>query len=131
MTQAITLLVSSGGGPVECRQAVAHILRTISQEAQVCGIDIDIAKEPAQKGPKSALVRLHAEGALELAGKWIGTIQWICKSKFRPGHKRQNWFIGIFELSEVVQSKKIIIDDIRFDTFRAGGPGGQHQKHNR
>lgn len=127
MTQAITLLVSSGGGPVECRQAIAHVLRTLSREAQTFGIDVDIAKDSAPNGPKSAIVRLHSEGVRELADRWIGTIKWTCKSQIRKGHKRQNWFVGVFELPEIAQSTKINSDNIRFETFRAGGPGGQHQ----
>lgn len=127
MTQAITLLISSGGGPVECRQAVTHILCTLQKEAQSYGVDIDINMETTSKGPKSAIVRLHSTGARELADRWIGTIQWTCKSKFRPGHKRQNWFAGVFELPSVMLAKKIDAGAIRFETFRAGGPGGQHQ----
>ncbi len=127
MTKAITLLVSSGGGPVECRQAVAHILRAMSREAQTSGVDIDVASEAAPNGPKSAIVRLHADGARELAGRWLGTIQWICKSQIRKSHKRQNWFVGIFELPDVEQVEKYDIDAVQFETFRAGGPGGQHQ----
>ena len=127
MTRAVTLLVSSGSGPVECRQVVAHVLRALTREAQTYGADVDIARQPAPRGPKSAIVRLHSSGARELAGKWLGTIQWTCKSSLRPGHKRQNWFVGIFELPNAAKGKKINADAFHFETFRAGGPGGQHQ----
>lgn len=127
MKNSITILISSGNGPGECRQAVAHVLRQLSKEAQSAGLVIDVAEEHALHGPKSVIVRLHSEGARELADNWIGTIQWSCKSKLRPGHRRQNWFSGVFELPEPVPNIQLSIDDIRFETFRAGGPGGQHQ----
>lgn len=54
----------------------------------------------------------------------LGTIEWICESQLRKGHKRKNWFINISEIPEV-----IIIDtntkDIKIDTFRSSGKGGQ------
>ena len=37
MSDTITLLVSSGGGPEECRRAVAHILRRMVKEAKLMG----------------------------------------------------------------------------------------------
>ncbi|WP_245283928.1 peptide chain release factor-like protein [Bradyrhizobium sp. Cp5.3] len=40
---------------------------------------------------------------------------------------RKNWFIGVFELAAGEVAATHAATDIRFDSFRAGGPGGQHQ----
>lgn len=54
----------------------------------------------------------------------IGTIEWICNSPIRKGHKRKNWFITLSEIPEVE-----IIDantkDIKIEVFRSSGNGGQ------
>lgn len=125
MRDHVTLLVTSGNGPGECSLAVAHILVRMRKEAETMGADLDISEVPAKHGVKSAVVTLHGPCADHFAQAWCGTIRWICKSPLRPGYKRQNWFAGVFRLP--VMKATAATGDVRFDTFRAGGPGGQHQ----
>ncbi|WP_170346911.1 peptide chain release factor-like protein, partial [Ruegeria atlantica] len=76
--------------------------------------------------PMGADVR-HSD-AEAFAKKWRGTIRWRAQSNLRPTHKRANWFIGVFDLPAPVQTpERIQASDVTFATFRAGGPGGQHQ----
>ena len=56
---------------------------------------------------------------------WIGTIQWIGTSTFRKYNKRKNWFIGIYEI-DPVQLISIDEREIKFQTMRSTGPGGQN-----
>ncbi len=123
---SVTLLLTSGDGPGECQQAVAHTIARLTGEADANGIDSDISETPGRDGPRSAIIQLHGGAAEALARRWIGTIKWSAKSRLRPGHKRQNWFIGVFRLPDPVAGGGPA-DDIRFESFRAGGPGGQHQ----
>lgn len=46
-------------------------------------------------------------------------------SPYRIYHKRKNWFVGVqtFTLSE---SQEVTETEIRYETLRASGPGGQH-----
>ena len=117
------LLVSSGRGPAECRIAVRHILDRMRQEYP----ELSVAEQSDKNGPASAIVTLRGEGASAYSARWLGTIQWTCKSPVRPKHKRQNWFVGVFALSDVPDSVALDPAEVRFETFRAGGPGGQHQ----
>jgi len=117
------LLVSSGQGPAECRIAVRHVLAQMARE----WADLDVVEQGDKHGPASAIVTLCGSGADAFTRKWLGTIQWTCKSPVRPKHKRQNWFVGVFALPEISEHESVTLADIRFDTFRAGGPGGQHQ----
>lgn len=55
-----------------------------------------------------------------------GTVQWIAKSSLRPTHKRKNWFIDLTLFTPPKESD-LDLSEIRIDTMRAGGPGGQHQ----
>ena len=126
MTNAVTLLVTSGNGPEECCQAVAHVLGRMRIEAEAMGADLDVGETLSKHGVKSALVVVHGPLAVRFADSWGGTIRWTCKSDLRKGHKRQNWFAGVSRLPDVTRARGNA-GDIRFETFRAGGPGGQHQ----
>ena len=71
---------------------------------------------------------IHGDAAARFARPWIGAIQWVAQSPLRPHHKRKNWFIGVFELPALPDAPKALtVQDVRFEAFRAGGPGGQHQ----
>ena len=128
--QKIRLLVSSGGGPEECRMAVSHILRLMEKEANALGVCCELALpgEDRRYGPSSAVALLSGERAREVAGRWLGTIQWTCRSRLRRHHKRQNWFVGIFETHPVNDvDAELDETELKYEKFRAGGPGGQHQ----
>ena len=60
MSERASLLVSSGDGPGECRQAVVHLLVWLTEESERRGLDIDIAEREASHGPSSAVVVLTA-----------------------------------------------------------------------
>ncbi|WP_298959994.1 peptide chain release factor H [uncultured Roseibium sp.] len=124
------LLVTSGDGPRECRRAVTHILRRIEMEAKKAGIRFraELADETNNKDPSSALVTLTGAGSGTLSMSWTGTVQWTCKSPFRPHHKRQNWFIGVFAVGTATRPvPDLEASALKTETFRSGGPGGQHQ----
>jgi peptide chain release factor len=128
----IRLLFTSGRGPAECRIAVAHALRRVAAEAEAMDCDCAIAEEdhPDGHGPPSAVVVLDGHAACELAQRrTAGSVLWVNKSHLRPGHARKNWFIGVFALPETEANGVAALAhaDIRFESFRAGGPGGQHQ----
>lgn len=125
--ETASLLVSSGNGPGECRQAVANVLARISDEAQAAGIAVDIAERAARDGPSSAVLILRGRGAEVLRAAWLGAIQWRCQSNLRPRHKRKNWFVQVFALPSVDVSVRINPDTVEMRAIRAGGPGGQHQ----
>lgn len=124
------LLVTSGDGPRECRRAVGLVLRRIEKEAAQKGLRFDAAiADGGQPGdPASALVTLTGAEAERLAKAWSGTIQWTCKSPFRPHHRRQNWFVGVYPVTGF-QAEDVVFtpQELRIETFRSGGPGGQHQ----
>jgi peptide chain release factor len=124
------LLFTSGRGPAECRAALAGILGVFRREAEAAGLDADIAETsaPDDWGPPSAIAVLHGPGADGFVRSWTGSIQWIAQSPVRPHHKRKNWFIGVFALPpEPAVAGDLSAADVRYEAFRAGGPGGQHQ----
>ena len=126
----IRLLLTSGRGPAECRMALAKTLAALSAEMATAGLDFDCVEgqNPDGHGPASAVVVIHGPLAGDAARPWIGSIQWVAPSPLRPQHKRKNWFIGVFELPKPpVVLRPLAPHEVRFEAFRAGGPGGQHQ----
>ncbi|WP_299284910.1 peptide chain release factor H [uncultured Tateyamaria sp.] len=128
MSTEICLLITSGNGPGECHQAVVGVLRRLQQEADFAGLELDVSATPARHGLKSAVILLHGAEARAFADRWQGTIRWRAKSTLRPHHKRINWFVGVSELvQQANQAMAIGRHEVTFESFRAGGPGGQHQ----
>jgi peptide chain release factor len=126
----IRLLFTSGRGPAECRIALRHALVQLALEAEAAGVDCDIAEGPSpdRHGPGSAVVLIAGEAAAALAKRWTGSVLWVAKSPVRPLHKRKNWFIGVLDAGLPPSAPAPVrAADVRFETFRAGGPGGQHQ----
>lgn len=110
--------ISSGQGPVECELGVALLLRALQKEFP----DIEILSEHTGKEKgcyRSILFSTEADlSFLE------GSVQWICKSPYRPHHQRKNWFMDVSVVPEV---KNVTIEgEIRSETFHSGGKGGQN-----
>lgn len=86
-----------------------------------------IEAEPAEHGTlRSVLISVSGDEHLEaFANSWRGTVQWIARSQFRPECKRKNWFVGV-EVFEPVEASTFKPQDVRWETMRASGPGGQH-----
>ena len=111
--------ISSGSGPVECELAVARFLAWLLDNYK----DTEVIESARGYGPntlKSASIKTEAD-----LSEFIGTIQWTCKSPFRPNHKRKNWFIS-FESFEENAIEDFDESKIVFQTMRAGGHGGQN-----
>ena len=53
-----------------------------------------------------------------------GSVLWICKSPYRPKHKRKNWYIDVSILEQIPRPAQDM--KLRFETFRSGGKGGQN-----
>lgn len=118
------LQLSAAQGPAECCLAVVKALTRLQQEAKQMQVKLEIVEQnPAFKGLHSVLLTLEGARADELAKAWHGTIQWICTSPYRPGHKRKNWFIGATHFAPLIQQEA---NEIVFETMRASGSGGQH-----
>jgi peptide chain release factor len=109
---------------------VAQLLPILCGQAQQAGLVAELIDAVPGQEPdtlRSAMVALAGADAalLALADSWVGSVQWVGKSPFRPHHKRQNWFVGVerFAVPQVPQWSE---RELEFHTLRASGPGGQH-----
>ncbi|BAO75733.1 peptide chain release factor H [Winogradskyella sp. PG-2] len=120
--------ITAGRGPAECCWVVSQVLKRFIEAVKYNGIDYKILQK--EKGIEnrtlqSVTVQLKGKNLGVILSQWIGTIQWIGVSTFRPHHKRKNWFIGLYEI-EKNQEFKIDEKDISYQATRSSGPGGQH-----
>lgn len=122
----ILLQLSAAQGPAECCLAVAKAFERLCLEAAQAGVEVEVLEEVAGERPRtwrSLLLGLRGIAAEALAEHWCGGIQWICTSPYRARHARKNWFIGAERFAAPPASLE---GEIRFETLRSSGPGGQH-----
>ncbi len=111
--------ISSGNGPVECDLAVAKFLAWLLRNYQEIEL-IQSSAGYAQATLKSAYLKTDSD-----LSAFCGSVRWICKSPYRPNHKRKNWFIS-FRKFEEQELDDFDESQIVFQTMRAGGHGGQN-----
>ena len=99
--------LSSGQGPSECELAVLKLYEALKKEYP--DIEFLSAHEAREKGCYTSIIFTTERDLSDLEG----SIQWICRSPFRPNHKRKNWFVDV---SIIPEMENICKDqDIRFE----------------
>lgn len=110
--------ISSGQGPEECELAVGLLFEELRREETE--ISLISSVKGRKRGGFSSIVFETREDLSELEG----SVLWVCKSPYRPEHKRKNWYVDVSLLEEV---PRVTTDmQVRFETFRCGGKGGQN-----
>lgn len=120
------LQISSGQGPGECRLFVSLLAVFLRREALDSGLECELLEKPDKHGNASLLLWIRGETADSFARRWIGTMQWIQPSPIRLHHPRKNWFAGITEVKITDEKERLRESEIRVETRRASGHGGQH-----
>lgn len=120
------LFFSAGMGPDECTLAVAKAVKQFINEASKLSVKIEIVESVLGDKPntfRSVLIAIDGSQSQQLIDRWLGTVQWVCQSPYRPYHKRKNWFIGV----TCLENPCLINDSaIEFSTMKSSGAGGQH-----
>lgn len=110
--------LSSGQGPVECELAVGKLFHSLEIEFKDLKI---VSSHPSKTEGCFTSLLFSTDRDLSFLE---GSIQWICRSPFRPNHKRKNWFADI---SIIPDAEYIRTDpNIKFERFHCGGKGGQN-----
>lgn len=124
--------LSSGQGPAECELAVKKLYDSLKKEFP----DIEMISSHEAKRTEGCTSILFQTGQ-DLSGL-EGSVQWICRSPYRPNHKRKNWFVDVSIISEAETIRKdnsmlsggekevYKENEIRFERFHCGGKGGQN-----
>ena len=110
--------ISSGQGPAECELAAELFYRQLQKEIEDIRM-VQCVRGSKAKGFSSVIFETEEDmSSLE------GSILWVCKSPYRPKHKRKNWYIDVSILENMPKLTQEL--KLRFETFRSGGKGGQN-----
>jgi peptide chain release factor 2 len=122
--------IQSGSGGTEAQDWANMLLRMYLRWAEAHGFTTEITElsEGEVAGIKSATVRIAGEYAYGWLRTETGVHRLVRKSPFDSGNRRHTSFASVFVYPEVDDDIEIEINpaDLRIDTYRASGAGGQH-----
>ncbi len=128
--QSAYLTVSGGAGGTEAQDWAAMLLRMYLRycERQNWKTSILEKTDGQEAGIKSATVYVQGSPAYGYLKCERGTHRLVRLSPFNAKSLRQTSFALVEVLPEIPESAAIAIDpkDLRIDTYRSGGAGGQH-----
>jgi peptide chain release factor 2 len=122
--------IQSGAGGTEACDWASMLLRQYLKYAERKGFKTTIEDETAgdTAGIKGATIKIEGEYAFGLLRTETGVHRLVRKSPFDSSGGRHTSFASVFVYPEIDDSIEIDINpsDVRTDTFRASGAGGQH-----
>jgi len=123
------LYVYSGAGGVDAQDWASMLLRMYQRYAQNKGWGFIILNESfgEQKGIKNAVCEITGENTYDTLKGESGVHRLVRISPFSAKGLRHTSFVLIEVLPEIISKDlKINPNDLRIDTFRSSGPGGQN-----
>ena len=124
------LAIQAGAGGTEACDWAAMLLRQYLKYCEKKGFTTEVLEETAGDvaGIRSATIKVEGDYAFGLLRTETGVHRLVRKSPFDSAGGRHTRFASIFVYPEVDDSIEIEINpsDVRTDTFRASGTGGQH-----
>ena len=122
--------IQAGAGGTEACDWAAMLLRQYLKYSERKGFKTEIMEETEGDvaGIRSATIKVEGEYAFGLLRTETGVHRLVRKSPFDSSGGRHTSFASLFVYPEVDDSIEIDINpaDVRTDTFRASGAGGQH-----
>ncbi len=124
------LAIHAGAGGTEAQDWAAMLLRMYLRWAERQGFVAEVVdfQEGEEAGLKSATVTVTGEYAYGLLLSETGVHRLVRLSPFDSQHKRHTSFASVFVIPEMDEKIDIQIreEDLRIDTYRSTGAGGQH-----
>jgi peptide chain release factor 2 len=122
--------IQAGSGGTEAQDWGSMLLRMYIRYAERKGFQVEILEQSDGEvaGIKGASLKISGEYAYGHLRTETGVHRLVRKSPFDSGNRRHTSFSSVFVYPEVDDSIEIDINpaDLRIDTYRASGAGGQH-----
>ena len=122
--------IQAGSGGTEAQDWAEMLLRMYLRWGERRGFKTELMEvsEAETAGIKSATIRFEGDYAYGWLRTETGVHRLVRKSPFDSGNRRHTSFASVFVSPEVDDDVNIEIDpsDLRIDTYRASGAGGQH-----
>ncbi len=124
------LEINAGAGGTEAQDWAEMLLRLYLRWAERKSFKAEIMdQQPGEEaGIKSAMVNIKGENAYGLLKAEIGVHRLVRISPFDANSRRHTSFSSVFVYPDSEEDIEIEIDDkeLRIDTYRSSGAGGQH-----
>jgi peptide chain release factor 2 len=125
------LRIQAGTGGTEACDWAQMLLRMYARWAERHGCQVEIIDELRndEAGIRSATLRIVGDFAFGFLQSEAGVHRLVRISPFDANARRQTSFAAVDVMPEIEGTIAIDIrpEDLKRDTFRSGGPGGQHQ----
>ena len=122
--------IQAGSGGTEAQDWAEMLLRMYLRWGESKGFAVEVAEVSAGEvaGIKSATIHISGEYAFGWLRTETGVHRLVRKSPFDSGNRRHTSFSSVFVSPEVDDDIDIELNmgDVRVDTYRASGAGGQH-----
>ncbi|WP_157368909.1 peptide chain release factor 2 [Algicola sagamiensis] len=122
--------LQSGSGGTEAQDWASMLLRMYLRWGEAKGFKTELIEvsDGDVAGIKSATIRFKGDFAFGWLRTETGVHRLVRKSPFDSGNRRHTSFASVFVYPEIDDSIEIDINpaDLRIDTYRASGAGGQH-----
>ncbi len=122
--------IQAGAGGTEAQDWASMLLRMYLKYGERKGFGVEVLEESEGDvaGIKTATIKLTGEYAYGMLRSECGIHRLVRKSPFDSNARRHTSFCSVFAYPEIDDSFEIEINpaDLRVDTYRASGAGGQH-----
>ena len=122
--------IHAGAGGTESQDWAEMLLRMYTRWAQAHGSKVNVVEESAGEGAgiKSATIEVKGNNAYGWLKTEAGVHRLVRISPYDANARRHTSFASVTVYPEIDDDIKIEIDenDVRVDTMRSGGAGGQH-----
>lgn len=122
--------IQSGSGGTEAQDWAEMLLRMYMRWAESHGFKVDVIESSSGSvaGIKSATIEIKGDYAFGWLRTEIGVHRLVRKSPFDSNNGRHTSFAAVFVSPEIDDNVEIDINpsDLRIDTYRSSGAGGQH-----
>ena len=122
--------IQSGSGGTEAQDWAEMIMRMYLKWGESKGFKTELIEvSPGEvAGIKSSAIRFEGDYAYGWLRTETGVHRLVRKSPFDSGSRRHTSFAAVFVSPEIDETIEIDINpsDLRIDTYRASGAGGQH-----
>src|SRR5262245_27249046 len=122
--------IQAGSGGTEAQDWAQMLERMYLRYCERKGFRVEVLEESAGEvaGIKSASLKVSGDHAYGTLRTETGVHRLVRKSPFDANARRHTSFASVFAYPEVDETIEVEINpaDLRIDTFRASGAGGQH-----
>ena len=122
--------IQAGSGGTEAQDWGEMLMRMYLRWGEAHGFDTELLEVSAGEvaGIKSATIKFSGDYAFGWLRTETGVHRLVRKSPFDSGNRRHTSFASVFVAPEIDDNIEIEVNpaDLRVDTYRSSGAGGQH-----